>query len=599
MADEFDPYHVWLGIPPNQQPPTHYRLLGIEQFESNPDVIDAAASRQTAYLHQLASGPNRKASQQILNEVAAARRCLLNSDSKKSYDQQLQQINPQGESHANDASATSESKSPQRKNSTSTTADSLTKSGSRIARCGTCNARIQASQAKLDRGVKCPKCGNEVRLQAASPVPEINIDTTGDSPARVLKERKIVPWWAHPISLCAAGTILLLFVAGIGKWITTPDTQESLPQAEVEPKDESDPIEKSPSDVASPDDPTVEDFFVVDFKQATTKGKWTTAAAPAGFVGAGFVTSNDAKASIRFDFKPPASAAYEVRLRYRTNKRYGNAVPVKFQVRNVPENIKLNMKQAVLGNEGYRFLGVKFLKANEPAFVELKVAGAGGLVYAESVEFIRREGVDIGLCGYWPMEQAQDRPPAEIGGVTAIIEGGESVPGAVGKALRLQSDSQFRLGAEMVHPTQGTIAFWLRQDSTKPVVFLSTTSEEAKDAEFRIQTVAAGNELKLAVQVSPSPQSPGIPIDQTIEPQRWYHVVLSWQEGGDSQVFCNGRFLGQRQKTPKVSRVPIRLVPNAGKDPDQIVLIDELRAYRLRCLNEADALQLYKQANSK
>ncbi|MEM7475696.1 MAG: hypothetical protein AAF483_11955 [Planctomycetota bacterium] len=89
MSEEFDPYHIWLGIPPDQQPPNHYRLLGLELYESNADVIDAAASRQTAYLHTLASGPNRKASQQILTEVAAARRCLLDATAKATYDEQL------------------------------------------------------------------------------------------------------------------------------------------------------------------------------------------------------------------------------------------------------------------------------------------------------------------------------------------------------------------------------------------------------------------------------------------------------------------------------------------------------------------------------
>jgi hypothetical protein len=28
-----DPYDEWLGIPPKDQPPNHYRLLGLELFE--------------------------------------------------------------------------------------------------------------------------------------------------------------------------------------------------------------------------------------------------------------------------------------------------------------------------------------------------------------------------------------------------------------------------------------------------------------------------------------------------------------------------------------------------------------------------------------
>ncbi|MEZ6064492.1 MAG: hypothetical protein R3B90_02015 [Planctomycetaceae bacterium] len=86
MSGAFDPYHVWLGIPPKDQPPNHYRLLGLELFEDNPDVIDAAANRQTSYLRGMAAGEHRRESQAILNEIAAARRCLLDAAKKSHYD---------------------------------------------------------------------------------------------------------------------------------------------------------------------------------------------------------------------------------------------------------------------------------------------------------------------------------------------------------------------------------------------------------------------------------------------------------------------------------------------------------------------------------
>jgi hypothetical protein len=44
MPQAFDPYHRWLGIPPKRQPANHYRLLGLELFETDPEVIrDAMA----------------------------------------------------------------------------------------------------------------------------------------------------------------------------------------------------------------------------------------------------------------------------------------------------------------------------------------------------------------------------------------------------------------------------------------------------------------------------------------------------------------------------------------------------------------------------
>jgi outer membrane biosynthesis protein TonB len=82
----FDPYHKWLGIPPVDQPPNHYRLLALNLFESDTEVIDAAANRQMAYLQQRAIGNHAACSQKLLNEVAAARLCLLNPQKKTEYD---------------------------------------------------------------------------------------------------------------------------------------------------------------------------------------------------------------------------------------------------------------------------------------------------------------------------------------------------------------------------------------------------------------------------------------------------------------------------------------------------------------------------------
>ena len=85
----FDPYYEWLGIPPKDQPPHHYRLLGIELYESHLTAIDAAANRIMAYLQELSNGENGALAQQLLNEVSAARVCLLNKKRKATYDQTL------------------------------------------------------------------------------------------------------------------------------------------------------------------------------------------------------------------------------------------------------------------------------------------------------------------------------------------------------------------------------------------------------------------------------------------------------------------------------------------------------------------------------
>lgn len=69
----FDPYHRWLGIPPHEQPASHYRLLGLATFESDQDVIEEAAHRQIRYVKRYAAGEHRVAANKILNELAKLR----------------------------------------------------------------------------------------------------------------------------------------------------------------------------------------------------------------------------------------------------------------------------------------------------------------------------------------------------------------------------------------------------------------------------------------------------------------------------------------------------------------------------------------------
>ncbi len=85
----FDPYRKWLGIPNWEQPPNHYRLLGINLFENDPDVIETAADRQMGHVRNYQAGKYSELSQRVLNELSASRLCLLAPDKKKAYDEKL------------------------------------------------------------------------------------------------------------------------------------------------------------------------------------------------------------------------------------------------------------------------------------------------------------------------------------------------------------------------------------------------------------------------------------------------------------------------------------------------------------------------------
>lgn len=80
----FDPYYKWLGIPPKDQPPNHYRLLSLELYERDLDVIEGSADRLMGFVRQYQSGENAAEAARILNELATARMCLLKPQKKPS-----------------------------------------------------------------------------------------------------------------------------------------------------------------------------------------------------------------------------------------------------------------------------------------------------------------------------------------------------------------------------------------------------------------------------------------------------------------------------------------------------------------------------------
>lgn len=79
----------WLGIPLREQPPNHYRLLGLALFEHDASVIESAADRQMAHVRSLAGGPNSATSQRVLNALSAAKLCLLDERQRAQYDAAL------------------------------------------------------------------------------------------------------------------------------------------------------------------------------------------------------------------------------------------------------------------------------------------------------------------------------------------------------------------------------------------------------------------------------------------------------------------------------------------------------------------------------
>jgi|GEM_PF-3057992 len=87
----------WFAIKPHEHPVTLYRLLGLQDFEEDADVIDAAADQRMLFLRQKTGGNQSMVAQKLLNQVSKARTILNNPKNRAAYDNKLRGHTKPGE----------------------------------------------------------------------------------------------------------------------------------------------------------------------------------------------------------------------------------------------------------------------------------------------------------------------------------------------------------------------------------------------------------------------------------------------------------------------------------------------------------------------
>jgi hypothetical protein len=78
----------WLGLPPGEWPPDHYRLLGLAPGESNAEVIEQRVHQRLDTVRRYQMMHPEQATE-AMNRLAQAFVCLTETASKKAYDVQL------------------------------------------------------------------------------------------------------------------------------------------------------------------------------------------------------------------------------------------------------------------------------------------------------------------------------------------------------------------------------------------------------------------------------------------------------------------------------------------------------------------------------
>ena len=84
-----NPYHRWLGLPPELTRPTYYELLGVSPGEQSPERIAAAAGTVLARLQQVDPGQYQRLHGELRARIERARQTLADPSRRSRYDERL------------------------------------------------------------------------------------------------------------------------------------------------------------------------------------------------------------------------------------------------------------------------------------------------------------------------------------------------------------------------------------------------------------------------------------------------------------------------------------------------------------------------------
>jgi len=89
MAEHFNSYYTFLGLDEELTSPSYYQLLRLKDQESDPDKIHAAAAKAATRVRGHRPGEHAGQWSKLLDEIQAAKDCLLDANRRQAYDQNL------------------------------------------------------------------------------------------------------------------------------------------------------------------------------------------------------------------------------------------------------------------------------------------------------------------------------------------------------------------------------------------------------------------------------------------------------------------------------------------------------------------------------
>lgn len=500
MAESFDPYHLWLGISPGNQPPNHYRLLGIELFESSDDVIDAAASRQSMTLRDFTSGEHGDLAEKLLDEVRAARVCLLNAKEKTAYDASLR--------------------------------DQLLQKGENLP-------EITARVGSEDPGPGCylwlgiapeHQPPDHYRLLGLDPFESSQevIQAGADRQSRYLREVAVGRQRRQSQNL-------LNEVAAARRCLLDPEKKQAYDEklraaASVDQSgQQSDAAQAASADVPSSE--VGDSGESIESKQDSSRADQSSPERPTAQQSESELPASTGSSS----FPDPATINLELESQpSSTASDSGEDSPRKTWI------IVGSVAAIVLFVGTGVFLWLPGSQAsasresdsdNSQATADLE-SSVGSRAEHETAS--GQQVAASGQLAHWTFDEMNpDWAANEIGPLVLAMRGSPKFEsGPRGQAVRLDGDDDvLELPHGVLARDNGTIAFWVRRDGEDGGTLLSSQS---KPMHLSLSLSARG---VVTGKIGTEPKR--LETKSQLEPGKWYHLALVWQPDGKAGLFCN------------------------------------------------------------
>lgn len=128
--------------------------------------------------------------------------------------------------------------------------------------------------------------------------------------------------------------------------------------------------------------------IIVDDAQAKLTGRWTVGTGLPGYVGDGYRYASPGNATARFEFTPPVTGRYEVRLAHQPHANRATNTDVVVIGADGSKILRVNQRAAPAVPPTFVSLGVFRFEAGKTAAVEIRARDASGLVHADAVQVL-------------------------------------------------------------------------------------------------------------------------------------------------------------------------------------------------------------------